>query len=754
MKERNKKKKKILYGVFFALIINMLFVNYAYAADLFTSPFTDSIAQKVGLPLFAPETSPFSTIILIFNSATLLIAGLILAYTMVYATASTAHDGELLGKKWSTMFLPVRVLTAVIFMMPMGGGGFSVIQQVVHYAGVQGSALADVLWGAYVPTALKGNSYVPPETSEKIKELLKNSVQNAVCVAKTNKKIDKIVSDGDLQYIDGVHTKFSYKYFVKAGNDGRRIVGYNWGNVSQPTNSFPSYTKNVCGTTQIVFETPNFDPQTNTTSLADLKSLAATMQQVQIDQMTDLVAEAQAIGNRIIYQHNYTKEDALADMIRVSDNYSRALKAAAKEQFEKVSTTQGVIAAQKDGWMGAGSWALKINNTVSSANSIVNNLPRSSFAQDQMSAEYINTWDNEIFASAGAAAALFEQASRLDPDSPKSRTGSNDAYSTQVLSYFVSVNKDMNNVQIDYFSSNPMVIFASFGDNFLSMGNAAAATATTASLVSAIPFFGNVLTTIAAAFGTAFSMMFWAVIIPGLYLSYYVQMIPFFMFSTAVVMWFILMAEAQFASQLWMMMFTTGSHNDLIGEEKPGLNLLFSLFMRPALYIIGLIIAMNIQTPIFGFINREYISLLANNDNGDHFLWAQLGYGFGYIMIVHTLMMKIWQLPLELPENIENWMNVRGSGSVASLKGAAQETMHGTNQMSNAALPMAQASLLGGSKIMSDFKQQSDLMRNEEMKKNINDKSNTSSADDGNKTPDSPSPTDGGKDISSFNSKE
>ncbi|EID1591490.1 DotA/TraY family protein [Salmonella enterica subsp. enterica serovar Infantis] len=757
MNEKIKKRKKIFNNIIIVLLLNMLFVNIASAADLFT-PFANGLATKYALPIFAPETTPFSVVLFIFNSATLMVAGLIFFYNTVIGTAATAHDGQMLGKKWSSMMMPIRLALSVAFMLPAGTGGYSMVNSVINWVGIQGSGLADTIWSAYVPTALKGNSYVPPQTNDKIKDLLKNAVQSAVCVAQVNYKINKIATGGnDIPEFRALYknTTFGYKSFTKADNDGRRIIGYNWGNISQPNSEFPAYTADVCGTTQIVFDTPNFDPGTNTTSLVDLKNLAAAMQNIQIKQMDMLVQEAYKIGIKIV-DRKYSREQALADMIRVSDQYSAALKEAATVQFNKVNLTQGVVMAQQDGWMGAGSWALKINNTVSSANSIVNNLPRSQFGESDIGNQYLSFWDRSIFVLTGQAAATFEEALKKDPESPKSRIGSNDAYSQQVINMFVSTNQDMNNAKIDFFSSNPMVVFSSMGSNFLDMANIAAGTATTASVISAIPFAGNIVTTLAAAFGTAFSLMFWAVIIPGLYLSYYVQMIPFFMFSIAVVMWFVLMSEALFASQLWMMMFTTATGDDFVGEQKPGLNLIFSLFMRPALYVIGLIIAINIQTPIFGFINKEYINLLANAPNGDHFLWAQLGYGFGYIMIVHTVMMKIWQLPLELPENIESWMNVRGSGSVASLKGASQETMHGTQNLSQAALPAAAAGFAGAKSALDQVRSATAQKQQSELQAKLRANTNTSSANNGSDVPqgssNTPKPTDGGEDISNFKS--
>ncbi|HDX2101105.1 TPA: hypothetical protein RN837_004684 [Escherichia coli] len=150
------------------------------------------------------------------------------------------------------------------------------------------------------------------------------------------------------------------------------------------------------------------------------------------------------------------------------------------------------------------------------------------------------------------------------------------------------------------------------------------------------------------------------------------------------------------------------------------------------------------------------MNLLANTPNGDHYLWSQIGYGFGYIMIVHTIMMKIWQLPLELPENIESWMNIRGSGSVASLKGAAQETMSGTNAISKGALPAAAGTLTAGNKILEDVRAGTKQKQIAELQARARANANTSSAGNGddessNKTS-SPKPTDGGQDITSFNS--
>ena len=113
-------------------------------------------------------------------------------------------------------------------------------------------------------------------------------------------------------------------------------------------------------------------------------------------------------------------------------------------------------------------------------------------------------------------------------------------------------------------------------------------------------------------------------------------------------------------------------------------------------------------------------------------------------------MMKLWQLPLELPEHIESWMNVQGSGSVASLKGAAQETMQGTQQLSHASLPVAGAMTAFGAQTTQKFSEMNQRQFERNKEKEANDKANTSSASNGDNKSEGNNKPDTSKDISKF----
>ena len=51
-----------------------------------------------------PLVSAIST----FNGAVLIIGGILATYTLLAGTLGTAHDGEMLGKKFSSVWIPIR----------------------------------------------------------------------------------------------------------------------------------------------------------------------------------------------------------------------------------------------------------------------------------------------------------------------------------------------------------------------------------------------------------------------------------------------------------------------------------------------------------------------------------------------------------------------------------------------------------------------------------------------------------------------
>lgn len=111
-------------SILLAILASLLLTQSAYAADLFTVPETDK-SKLWFLDILFPDNlaeSPLASTMTILNSAVLLVGGILAAYTLIAGTMSTAHDGEMLGKKWSSMWLPVRTALGTAMILPAAGG--------------------------------------------------------------------------------------------------------------------------------------------------------------------------------------------------------------------------------------------------------------------------------------------------------------------------------------------------------------------------------------------------------------------------------------------------------------------------------------------------------------------------------------------------------------------------------------------------------------------------------------------------------
>lgn len=83
----------------------------------------------------------------VFNSAVLSIGGVIIMYTLLVSTLNTAHQGEVLGKEWSSIWIPLRSALGLALLIPKASG-YCVMQIFVMWIVVQGVGAADKVWDA------------------------------------------------------------------------------------------------------------------------------------------------------------------------------------------------------------------------------------------------------------------------------------------------------------------------------------------------------------------------------------------------------------------------------------------------------------------------------------------------------------------------------------------------------------------------------------------------------------------------------
>src|SRR3990167_7379311 len=98
--------------------------------NLFTIAPQDQSAYYLGV-IFGPVgnvlTSSVSGTVLgamfqTFNTITLTIGAFIIIYTTIMGVIMTAHEGEFMGKKFQSLWTPLRMVIGIAGLVPISGG--------------------------------------------------------------------------------------------------------------------------------------------------------------------------------------------------------------------------------------------------------------------------------------------------------------------------------------------------------------------------------------------------------------------------------------------------------------------------------------------------------------------------------------------------------------------------------------------------------------------------------------------------------
>lgn len=116
--------------------------------------------------LGAPQTL-LGTLFLTLNTFTFLVGVLYVSYGITSGIVQTAHEGQVLGRRMSAIWMPIRMVTGVAGMIPFFGG-FSLAQAVMMLASLLGIGLANYGWKQVITSFDQFSGMVRPAVGEKI----------------------------------------------------------------------------------------------------------------------------------------------------------------------------------------------------------------------------------------------------------------------------------------------------------------------------------------------------------------------------------------------------------------------------------------------------------------------------------------------------------------------------------------------------------------------------------------------------------
>lgn len=646
----------------------------------------------------------------VFNTGVLFLAMIFVGYTTVTGTINSAHDGELLGKKMSEIWVPVRTVGGTALLLPLASG-YCLIQVGVLWLALQGVGLADRIWTAAIQRISQDNMISNPILPD-ARPLAANILRYEVCAAAMNKQYEdsgrstriqavsiprSVTNTGDLLSTNtpslvldsvsrgtdtllgnGPNSKYNAVWLSRY-----QVVDYKWRAVDASGNPDNAYLNpDVCGgiSWKESWESSESNANTKVIKQPIMAAHAAAVQ--------SMIAELRPVAQQIVAG----QKPAPGAIDTATEHYVVALRNAAKVAVQNTNDrarADFLHTAESSGWIFAGTWYNHIVRMNDVMQSTLNGLPSAepvSIVDGRETQEALQNYQDAMavtneYAKNRVAEVKGIYYRETDLRAPQDGEGAWEYIKKLMSAPFMGAINQITE-EIAGSNLNHMSQMKSFGDTIVLTGEALMITLSTAAGVAdsgaglAVKTFFNAHSALQMLSGV-FTFMMIGLFIFGVTLSTYVPMIPFITWVTSVVNWFVLVIEAVLAAPIWAAAHIHPDGHDAVGKGGEGYMMILSLIMRPALMLFGLVTAMLLTQPITGFVNAGFMSAVsgvqADSMTG---IVSFLAYVTIYVIFMTTIIHTVFSLIHWIPDNVPRWIGAHVSGGPASPDQKEREGAH------------------------------------------------------------------------------
>ncbi|HDR9169536.1 TPA: DotA/TraY family protein [Burkholderia vietnamiensis] len=679
----------------------LLFTGTAHAADIWTPPSTDWLMVNV-MPLLGggsdPTTSPLSSLFLILNTAMLSLGGLLAAYVMVTGVMATAHDGEMMGRNMSSMWMPIRLIVGTALVLPVKGG-FCLAQLLVLWLATQGIGLADTVWSQYLSNySTTPATYTSPELDAKTRSLFRALVLSNVCYesirgAHETGDVDQQAAD-DWANGGNLVGSVGSNWFSNLDANGAGTVGYNFGSTQD------AGAASACGTVTATLKgkpastTGTATTQTATALLA-VAEAAPAIEQAHITALKTMQTAADNLAKQIVNNGGGSAAIAPATLnatiASATSAYASTVNSAASSAFLAAMGNSNLASAMAaDGFAMAGSQYTSLTRAKSDVAAAAANVPTGIDGMKAGTSKWLAWFDNQTDADVKRTAAMFDAADAQAAAKSGATSNTTDNFS-KVVNLFAGHGFSRTGGS----TQDPMMNAYDIGQGLVTTVEGAGVAAMSLSQLAAIPWVGNGVSAAMSLFSGLFTTIVLLLLAPGLFLCFVLPMMPFFIVSAAVFGWLVMLFESLVAVPLWAVAFLSQGHGtDGVGSQKQGLMMILDVTMRPVLITLGIVGAYTVE-PVLGKWMQDMFgaAFSATSGGGGFFeLLRMLAGAVLYTVALTTAVYMSLKLVSSVPDNVLSWI---GNGAGAVLGGHAESASRGLT--SAAAAGGAAAGSLAGS---------------------------------------------------------
>lgn len=628
-----------------------------------------------------------------FNFAILALGSMMVGYTIIMTTISTAQEGEIMGKKWSSVWIPLRAAIGTCMLVP--APNYSILQVIFIHIIMLGVDAANEIWkitvGAFSTTGIEGTLKVTiPDDA--FKDVASHLFQGAVCADLWNNKYAGLLPSDVVPYYDTARHKLYW------GIEG------------------DSSYKNICGGVDV---------------LANKPSIALDQASWQDNAASIIIDSAYALMSAASSAASDTAPDTYTiDLLQGVMNGMKNGIAGTPRRTGGGDTAIDPDQAEANGWLFAGSFYFAFIGSEGSDYKITN----SPFKAIEPELQDLGDWGKNVY-SPEAHQKAFDYLAHSESDSGDdggggggSSGGGGDSPTTLEMSepsglsseaqaFVKAITSPLRDLAYAFMEH----LTARFDDPLASIREVGAEIMITCELI----FFGIIAIVfimlmagcsmsgiqptcwaIGAVVGiivtilTLLIVLLWGI---GAILAIYVPMVPYLVFTLTALGWFVLTIETLVAAPIVAFGIVSPAQ-EVLGKAQPAVLLITGVFLRPSLMVVGFVASIFLVRTIVEMINFGFAATVENSISGIG-IFGVLGLIALYGGLILAIVQECFSLIYVIPDKVMRWIGgqVEHSQVGQDVKGLEKDVekgaeMGGKLMKGGAAAAGSVAAALGGEK--------------------------------------------------------
>ena len=702
-------------------------------------PVIDALVTGADPDSVSAASNVIATMMSFFNSGILIVGTLIVSYVAAMGTINTANDGEAMGRNWSSLWTPVRIVAGGAVLLPTASG-YSFIQLVVLMFALWGVGFANGTYKTGMAIGVLSPDGVvqgvnDPGSFYGLRDFGKQYLAASYCARAANQIYPgaqvSAAPSADKTTTNGGRTEYLFQ--IKDRNATTNLGG------GEP----------LCGTVSISQYTAQ--PAKDATGIeAALEQLRAAAQNAKIQAATNLMTDLEAWVNT--WPDDISGDWSNVDSAKFNELVNSAETQVAAALMAALSDTTAVksgfqslaTSLTSEGWAMSGGWYQRVGE-VRGLIAAITSESVGSVSAPSLSALPADAAASLLIGSVTTVTEAISKKSEIKGNYKAPTSGPGDL--TSVIPKDAQSDINIGSINAD-FDAKVSLWINSMMESMVEMATGANSSGTTplcgtagqmGGSLNRMKCIGDYLTVARAGIGAAdvaiktgatalrvvagtlssvkgvgtgldldkvvTPIWDWVIEVPvkqlammatyiepmAFYFGVFLPSLPYVIFMTVVVGWILAVLQSLIAAPLWAVMHMTPDRT-FVGSQSQGYLLLLSLFARPALAVVGLFAAMLVSDPIIDFIAKGFFAMrgaVVTSTGTVGAIASFLSFAWWFMVFGLTLLpvlYMIFGLPQILPDHVLRWIGA-GVSDLGETQAVGQMRSGMAHAASSGALP-------------------------------------------------------------------